>query len=119
MFNKNVGVRVFSYCRIGGKYLGLTGQVIVIANCGESDFPLFEIEWFWGGMMVKDWGNKSAFASHFGLQSRAWVASTSGSRVCNIIYFEIYPFIYSLSSSNLNSQFNSVLMNDSEVFLRF
>jgi 1,4-alpha-glucan branching enzyme len=55
-FNKRTGVRVFSYCRTGGQSLGLPGQVIVIANCGEHDFPLFEIEWLWGGIMVNEVG---------------------------------------------------------------
>jgi 1,4-alpha-glucan branching enzyme len=55
-FDENEGVRVFGYCRNGGQPLGHPGQVIVIANCGKHDFPLFGIEWPWGGMMVNEVG---------------------------------------------------------------
>lgn len=55
-FDYNEGERVFAYCRTGGQPLGSAGQVIIIANCGITDFPLFGIEWPWGGIMLNECG---------------------------------------------------------------
>ena len=41
------GVRVFAYCRGGGRPLGRDGQVIVVANCGPHEFPAFDLPWPW------------------------------------------------------------------------
>ena len=41
------GVRVFAYCRTGGRPLGSHDQVVVTANCGPHDFPHFAIPWRW------------------------------------------------------------------------
>jgi 1,4-alpha-glucan branching enzyme len=46
-FDENDGVRVFAYCRTGGRPLGSPGQVVVLANCGPNDFPAFEFPWPW------------------------------------------------------------------------
>jgi 1,4-alpha-glucan branching enzyme len=43
----NDGVRVFAYCRTGGKPLGSPDQVVVVANCGAHDFPAFDFPWPW------------------------------------------------------------------------
>lgn len=40
------GTRVFAYCRIGGRALGSSEQVVV-ANCGPHDFPAFDVPWAW------------------------------------------------------------------------
>ncbi len=55
-FDDNGGIRVFAYCRTGGKPIGSPGQVVVIANCGGHDFPEFRIEWPWGGMILTEKG---------------------------------------------------------------
>jgi 1,4-alpha-glucan branching enzyme len=41
------GARVFAYCRTAGKTVGRRGQVIVVANLGEQEFPVFDIPWPW------------------------------------------------------------------------
>lgn len=41
------GERLFAYCRTAGKPLGQTGQVIVIANTSEQDYPEIWIDWPW------------------------------------------------------------------------
>ncbi|MGZ8230347.1 MAG: alpha-amylase family glycosyl hydrolase [Burkholderiales bacterium] len=41
------GVRVFAYCRTAGLPLGSDGQVVVLANCGQHDFPAFDFPWPW------------------------------------------------------------------------
>lgn len=45
--DENEGVRVFAYCRTGGRALGSRGQIVVVANCGPHDFPHFELPWPW------------------------------------------------------------------------
>jgi len=48
----NDGVKVFAYCRTGGQPLGSQNQVIVLANCGPQNFPVFDFPNFpttWGG----------------------------------------------------------------------
>jgi 1,4-alpha-glucan branching enzyme len=43
----NDGIRTFAYCRTGGKPLGSSGQVAVLANAGPHDFPSYEVPWPW------------------------------------------------------------------------
>jgi 1,4-alpha-glucan branching enzyme len=43
----NDGVRVFAYCRTGGRPLGSAGQVVVVANCGPLAFAAFDLPWPW------------------------------------------------------------------------
>lgn len=43
----NDGVRAFAYCRTQGKPLGSPQQVVVLADCGPQDFPVFDYPWFW------------------------------------------------------------------------
>jgi 1,4-alpha-glucan branching enzyme len=45
--DENDGVRVFAYCRTGGRPLGSPDQVVVVANCGAQDFPAFDFPWPW------------------------------------------------------------------------
>jgi 1,4-alpha-glucan branching enzyme len=45
--DENDGMRVFAYCRTGGRALGSDDQVVVLANCGPHDFPAFEFPWLW------------------------------------------------------------------------
>ncbi len=57
--DENVGVRVFAFCRTGGKPLGTSGQVFVIANAGPDDFPQFYLPWggSWpGGRQLREYG---------------------------------------------------------------
>ena len=49
----NDGTRVFVYCRTAGKTPGSGGQVVVVANCGGQDFPVYEIPWPWVGGCVE------------------------------------------------------------------
>jgi 1,4-alpha-glucan branching enzyme len=43
----NNGTRVFAYCRTGGQPLGSSGQVVVVANTGPDNFPIFNLPWRW------------------------------------------------------------------------
>jgi len=45
--DENGGARVFAYCRTNSLSLGSNGQVIVVANAGPENYPLFEIDWPW------------------------------------------------------------------------
>jgi len=49
----NDGTRVFVYCRTAGTTPGSGGQVVVVANCGGQDFPVYEIPWPWVGGCVE------------------------------------------------------------------
>ncbi len=40
--DENNGQKVFAYCRTGGQDLGNHNQVIVVANCGPDNFPIFD-----------------------------------------------------------------------------
>jgi len=56
-FDDNDGPRVFAYCRTGGQPLGVSGQVIVIANMGPQSFPIYVIPgWRWGGSALTEIG---------------------------------------------------------------
>lgn len=60
-FDSNKAPRVFAYCRNGGKPLGSTGEVIVIANMGAQDFPQYDIPlWPWGASQVTEIGYAGA-----------------------------------------------------------
>ncbi|WP_303902691.1 alpha-amylase family glycosyl hydrolase [Thiohalomonas denitrificans] len=41
------GIRVFAYCRTGGRTLGSHEQVVVLANGGPHHFPQFKVPWPW------------------------------------------------------------------------
>jgi len=41
------GPRVFAYARTAGRPLGQDGQVVVIANAGSQDFPVYDLPWPW------------------------------------------------------------------------
>jgi 1,4-alpha-glucan branching enzyme len=45
--DENAGPRVFAYCRSAGLPLGAGGQVVVVANMGGDDFPVYEVPWPW------------------------------------------------------------------------
>jgi len=47
-FDAADGERLFAYCRTGGMPLGVSGQVIVVANCGPTDYPEVDLDWPWG-----------------------------------------------------------------------
>ena len=47
--DENDGVKVFAFCRTDGRPLGSPNQVIVVANCGPQNFPVYDIPNFpWG-----------------------------------------------------------------------
>jgi 1,4-alpha-glucan branching enzyme len=45
--DENDGVRVFACCRTNGQSLGSANQVIILANCGPHNFPVFDFPSFW------------------------------------------------------------------------
>lgn len=47
-FDANDGERLFAYCRTGGQPIGAGGQVIVVGNCRDQDYPEVWIDWPWG-----------------------------------------------------------------------
>ncbi|HVN17652.1 MAG TPA: alpha-amylase family glycosyl hydrolase [Dongiaceae bacterium] len=53
----NDGVKVFAYCRTQGQSLGSANQVIVLANCGPKDFPVFDFPNF-------PWTDSTALKEH-------------------------------------------------------
>jgi len=57
-FDDNDSPRVFAYCRTGGQPLGVSGQVIVIANMGPQSFPNYDIPgWRWGASALTEIGD--------------------------------------------------------------
>ncbi len=52
----NDGVRVFAYCRTGGRPLGSNDQVVVIANTGPHNFYGYNIPWAWMSKTVSEHG---------------------------------------------------------------
>jgi 1,4-alpha-glucan branching enzyme len=46
-FDDNGGERLFAYCRTGGRSLGSDGQVIVVGNLRDQDFPALDVHWPW------------------------------------------------------------------------
>ncbi|HEV3145525.1 MAG TPA: alpha-amylase family glycosyl hydrolase [Gemmataceae bacterium] len=60
-FDGNDGPRVFAYCRTGGKPLGSSGQVIVIANMGPQSYSVYSIPgWPWNGSALTEVGYPAA-----------------------------------------------------------
>lgn len=60
-FDDNVAPRVFAYCRTGGQALGVTGQVVVVANMGPDVFPVYNVPgWPWEGMALTEVGYPGA-----------------------------------------------------------
>ncbi len=56
-FDDNDSSRVFAYCRTGGQVLGISGQVIVIANMGPQLYPVYNIpQWPWNGSVLTEIG---------------------------------------------------------------
>jgi len=56
-FDANDSPRVFAYCRTGGKPLGSSGQVIVIANMGPQSYSVYNIPgWPWNGAALAEIG---------------------------------------------------------------
>lgn len=55
----NDGDKVFGYCRTNDQPLGSRGQVIVLANCGPRDFPVFDFPNF-----PSSWGDGSGLREH-------------------------------------------------------
>ena len=47
-FDENDGERLFAFCRTAGLPLGLSGQVIIVANCRRQDYPEVWMDWPWG-----------------------------------------------------------------------
>jgi 1,4-alpha-glucan branching enzyme len=47
-FDDNESERLFAFCRTGGQLLGSGGQVVVIANCADRNYPEIWIDWPWG-----------------------------------------------------------------------
>jgi 1,4-alpha-glucan branching enzyme len=56
--DNNNGVKVFAFCRTNGMPLGSPGQVVVLANCGPENFPVFDFPNFpWrDGKRLKETG---------------------------------------------------------------
>ncbi len=55
--DNNDGVKVFGYCRTNGQPLGTGGQVIVLANCGPDNFPIFDFPSPWqDGAALREYG---------------------------------------------------------------
>jgi hypothetical protein len=55
-FDDNNEARVFAYCRTGGMNLGSPGQIIIVANCGQS-YASFKINgWSWGSQTLTEYG---------------------------------------------------------------
>jgi len=47
-FDDANGERVFAYCRTGGAPRGAAGQVVVVANCGPTDYSGgYQLQWSW------------------------------------------------------------------------
>ena len=62
-FDDNDGARVFGYCRTAGQPLGNSGQVIVIANMGPTDYPDYDIPaWRWGSLPLTEVGDLTSGA---------------------------------------------------------
>jgi 1,4-alpha-glucan branching enzyme len=47
--DENDGCRVFTYCRTAGRPAGSGGQIVVVANLGGHDYPVYRIPWPWTG----------------------------------------------------------------------
>jgi hypothetical protein len=47
-FDENDGRRLFAYCRTEGTPLGSPGQVVVVGNCRQDDYPEVWVDWPWG-----------------------------------------------------------------------
>jgi hypothetical protein len=59
-FDANDGERLFAYCRTNGKPLGSDGQIIVVANCRDQEYPEVWIDWPWGYRpSLKEYGGRS------------------------------------------------------------
>ncbi|MGO9109865.1 MAG: alpha-amylase family glycosyl hydrolase [Thermoguttaceae bacterium] len=60
-FDGNDSPRVFAYCRTGGQPLGVSGQVIVIANMGPQSFANYDIPgWRWAASALTETGGPAA-----------------------------------------------------------
>jgi 1,4-alpha-glucan branching enzyme len=56
-FDGNACPRVFAYSRTGGRPLGTTGQVVVIANMGPQSYATYDIpDWPWKGLTLTEAG---------------------------------------------------------------
>jgi hypothetical protein len=56
-FDENDGERVFAYCRTSGNRVGMPGQVVVVSNAAQTNYPQFLFEWLWGaGVQVNEIG---------------------------------------------------------------
>jgi 1,4-alpha-glucan branching enzyme len=56
-FDDDNSARVFAYCRSAGQPLGVSGQVIVIANMGAQPYPNYDIPgWRWGASGLTEIG---------------------------------------------------------------
>lgn len=58
--DENSGLRVFSYCRTAGRSPGFAGQVVVVANMGGENFPVYELPWPWAGAWAERGGRPDA-----------------------------------------------------------
>lgn len=63
--DQNDGEKVFAYCRTGGQDLGKQNQVMVLANCGPQNFPVFDFPNFpWAdGAALKEYGKPAGALS--------------------------------------------------------
>lgn len=52
----NDGVRVFAYCRTGGRPIGSRDQIIVIANTGPNNFYGYNVPWAWTSLTALEHG---------------------------------------------------------------
>jgi len=58
-FNNNGGERIFAFCRPGNQDPGKKGQVIVVANCGKTQYQPFILDsWPWGSLPLAEAGGK-------------------------------------------------------------
>jgi 1,4-alpha-glucan branching enzyme len=71
-FDENDGERLFAYCRTGGQPLGRQGQVIVVANCRDRDYPEVWLDWPWGfqSSLAEHGGRGQSYPEVAGLRAR-------------------------------------------------
>jgi 1,4-alpha-glucan branching enzyme len=53
-FDGDGGERVFAYCRTAGKELGRSGQVVVVVNASDRDYPSFDLPWRWASSTARE-----------------------------------------------------------------
>lgn len=79
--DNNDGEKVFAFCRTNGQPLGSKDQVIVFANCGPQNYPVFNFRNFpytaGKGIVLKEHGVPNGALSHQIIYDNGWVLSLS------------------------------------------